>query len=189
MHIGRPFWRALRAAVFAVACVLVSAALHVLAGGAPVSAGTLAVALVLTWAGAFLLARRQRGLDVLLVACFAAQYGLHHLFLVGAMTGPSSPWTDEHGTGLGMLLIHATMAVFSAFTLERGETALATIVHLAVTSVHALLAVIGLLLGAPADIVPHRHGRVPDTRSRAPRRSDFGVVVSRRGPPLSLSVL
>ncbi|WP_405084437.1 hypothetical protein [Microbispora sp. NBC_01389] len=189
MFTGRPSLRAFRAAVFAAACVLVSAALHMLAGGAPVRAGALVAALALTWLGAFLLAGRRRGMDVLLGACFAAQYGLHHLFTVGAAHEPAPMWTGEHGTGLGMLLIHAAAAVLSAWALERGESALAVIVHLAVAPVRRLWAMAVVLAGPPTGAAP----LPPGVRGRfslpLPRRADFAVVVARRGPPPVVSVL
>ncbi|MEN3535412.1 hypothetical protein AAH991_09910 [Microbispora sp. ZYX-F-249] len=175
--------------MFAAACVLVSAALHVLAGGAPVRGETLVAAMVLTWLGAFLLAGRQRGMEVLLSASFGAQYGMHHLFTVGAAHASPSPWTGEHGTGLGMVLIHAAIAVLSAWVLEHGESALAMIVHLAVTPVRGLRAVLRVLAGALADIAPLSPGPVGEPPFPVPRRSDFVVVVARRGPPLAVSVL
>ncbi|WP_432932032.1 hypothetical protein ACQPZZ_13435 [Microbispora sp. CA-135349] len=189
MSAGRSSLRALRAAVFAAACVLVSATLHTLAGGAPVRAGALAAALALTWLGAFLLAGRRRGMDVLLGACFAAQYGLHHLFTLGAAHTSPPTWTGEHHTGLGMLLIHAATALLSAWALERGESALAVIVHLAVTPVRRLWAMAVVLAGAPAGAAPLPPG-VPGRFSLPlPRRSDFAVVVARRGPPPVVTLL
>ncbi|GAA4188502.1 hypothetical protein [Microbispora amethystogenes] len=189
MSTGRPSLRAFRAAVFAAACVLVSAALHMLAGGAPVRAGALVAALALTWLGAFLLAARRRGMDVLLGACFAAQYGLHHLFTLGAAHEPATMWTGEHGTGLGMLLIHAATAVLSAWALERGESALALIVHLAVTPVRRLWTLAVVLAGPPTGAAPLPSGVLGRFSLPLPRRADFAVVVARRGPPSVLSVL
>ena len=152
-------------------------------------AGTLAAALTLTWLGTFLLAGRQRGMDVLLGASFAAQYGMHHLFAAGAAPAASSPSMDGHGTGLGMLLIHAVVAVLSAWVLERGESALAMIVHLAVTPVHGLRAMLRILASAQVDIPRPTHGPVGDCPPSFLRQSDFVVVVARRGPPLAVSVL
>ncbi|GAA2814081.1 hypothetical protein [Nonomuraea dietziae] len=189
VHVGRPLLRAIRATVFAVACVLVSAALHVLAGGAAVRPSTLAGAVALTWAGAFLLGRRQRGVGVLLAACFAAQYGMHHLFTAGAATPPLAAPVHAHGTsGLGMLLVHVAIAVMSSWWLERGESSLATILHLAVTSLGALWT--GLLVLAGALVVP-RVPRRPRTDHEADRlrRILLATGVRRRGPPTLLSVL
>ncbi|MGV9302724.1 hypothetical protein ACWDLG_05080 [Nonomuraea sp. NPDC003727] len=188
MDVGRPLIRALRAAVFAVACVLVSAVLHVLAGGAGVRLETMAGALTLTWAGAFLLGRRQCGVEVLLAACFAAQYGMHHLFTAGAPPAVSAPATHGHGTGLGMLLVHVVAAVGSAWWLARGESALATLLHLAGASVSMAWAALLLLPAVPIEFGPAV--RVTPWRGPVPpRRAPFAVVVSRRGPPVSFSVL
>ncbi|WP_214107544.1 hypothetical protein [Acrocarpospora catenulata] len=192
MYVGRSSLRVLRAAVFAAVCVLISAVLHVLAGGAPVRVGYLAAAMMLTWLGAYLLAGRQRGMDVLLAACFGAQYGMHHLFTVGAETSASSPWADEHGdgTGVGMVLIHVAMAILSTWMLERGESALALIVYLAVAPVRGLRGLLRSLVGALVDIVPPTFGGPVRDRPAPPlRRSGFVVVVTRRGPPPAVSVL
>lgn len=189
MHVGRPLLRSLRAAVFAVACVLVSAALHVLAGGAAVRLGTLAAALALTWLGAFLLGGRQRGMDVLLGACFAAQYGMHHLFTAGAE--PVAPMLTEqgHGSWLGMVLVHAVAAVGSAWWLARGDSVLATLVHLAATSLDGLWAALLLVLRtAPIEVGPTAPTALWDDPTPR-RRAAFAMAVSRRGPPVRFSVL
>jgi hypothetical protein len=177
--------------VFAVACVLASSALHVLAGGAPIRPGFLAGALALTWAGAFLLGGRQRGLPVLLGAGFAAQYGMHHLFTAGAEASVPA-LGHEHGSGLGsalgMILVHAVVSVVSAWWLERGESALATILHLVAACLGAVWA--GILIRASL-VVEARLPRRPVASHRVDRltRLFLAAGVSRRGPPLPVSVL
>lgn len=181
VHLGRPPLRALRATAFAVACVLVSSAVHVLAGGATVRPIFLAGAMALTWVGAYLLGGRQRGRQALLGACFAAQYGMHHLFTAGAEASPE----HGHGTGLGMFLVHVVIAVGSAWWLERGESALTTILHLAVASLWA-----GLLILSGALIEPLLPGRPPVAHAVDRLRLFLlAACVCRRGPPLSISVL
>ncbi|TDD18705.1 hypothetical protein [Nonomuraea diastatica] len=188
MHVGRPSLRALRATVFAVACVLVSAAVHVLAGGAAVRPGALVLALVLTWAGAYAIGARQRGVGVLLGACFAAEYGMHRLFTVGAEAAPD-PLTHAHGdSGVGMFLVHVAVALLSSWWLERGETALAAIAHLAATSLSMLWAGLLLLL-AVSPVTPNLPGRL--RAGHAPdrlRRLLLASSLRRRGPPLFVSV-
>lgn len=188
MHAGQPLLRVMRAAVFAVVCVLVSAFLHGLAGGAPVRPGTLAGALALTWAGAFLLGARPRGMGVLLGACFAAQYGMHHLFSASGDSAVSALPAHQHGTGLGMLLVHAVVAAGSAWRLERGESALAMMAHLAVTSLAWLWDVLRALAPVLGEVeTGPRLGRW--TRVRARRWSRlFTTAVARRGPPAFLSL-
>ncbi|MBB5078034.1 hypothetical protein [Nonomuraea endophytica] len=191
MHVGRPVLRALRATVFAVACVLASLTLHILAGGAQVRPVTLGLALALTWAGAYLLGRRQRGRELLLVISFAAQYGMHHLFTAGAEPVAAQVAAHGHGdgvgNGLGMLLVHAVVALISAWWLERGECALALLAHLAVASVGGLWARLFVLLTATPETGSAGLAPVEDEGTFAPR-APFVTIVSRRGPPLTLSV-
>ncbi|WP_329428959.1 hypothetical protein OG339_07150 [Streptosporangium sp. NBC_01495] len=171
-------FRLVRAAVFAVACVTASLAMHVLAGGSPVGPGVLVWAVLPTAAGAFVLARRRRGFGMLLGASFAAQYGMHLWFTSGAVP-PSTG--HEHGagdlsTGLFMLLVHALMAVLSAHWLERGECGLATLLLLLFASVLTLLrwhAPVVRRVTLPA---------VPDDRV-SPVTRLLAAAVSRRGPP------
>ncbi|WP_431930083.1 hypothetical protein [Nonomuraea jabiensis] len=178
--------RATRAAVFAAVCVLVSAALHVFAGGEPVRPDILLAASAAAWAGAYLLGGGQRGIGALLAACFAAQYGMHHLF--GAGAAASVQPGHEHGTGVGMFLVHAMTALISAWWLERGESALAVLLQLAVTTVRRWWRVLSVLAGGPAEAgtrapSPSRDEHVPFPRSR------FAAAISRRGPPARFSLV
>ncbi|MFI6292619.1 hypothetical protein ACIBEJ_13590 [Nonomuraea sp. NPDC050790] len=191
MHVGRPVLRALRATVFAVACVLASLALHLLAGGAQIRPLTFALALALTWAGAYLLGRRQRGRELLLATCFAAQYGMHHLFTAGAEPVAVQAGHGHGGgvgNGLAMLIVHAVVALISAWGLERGEAALALLAHLAAASVGGLWSRLFVLLTATPETGVTGLVPVEDERTLAPR-APFAAIVSRRGPPLSFSVL
>ncbi|MEV7010492.1 hypothetical protein [Streptosporangium sp. NPDC051022] len=173
-------FRLVRAAVFAVVCVMVSAVMHMLAGGGPVSPGVLVGALPLTGMGAFVLARRQRGFGMLMGASFVTQYGLHTWFSAGAVAQPVL-FEHRHGGGLSMLLVHVALASLSAYWLERGESALATLLHLLVASVLTLL--VWRVPAVPRVTSPvHDDGRVLSvTRLLA-------AAVSRRGPPEALSV-
>jgi hypothetical protein len=143
VHVNQPVFRTLRAAVFAALCVTVSLVLHLLAGGARVAPALTAAATMLTAAGAFALAGRKRGHSSLLGASFTAQYGMHHLFGGSLLGGPVTVDSVTAGSvagahhesglvpGLAMLLAHALAAVLSAWWLERGESALATMLRLA----------------------------------------------------------
>lgn len=188
VHVGRPFLRATRATVFAVVCVLVSAVVHVLAGGAAVRPGFLAAAVALTWGGAYAIGARQHGQGVLLAACFAAQYCMHHLFSAGAEAS-AVPLAHAHGgTGVGMLLVHVAVALLSSWWLERGETALAMIAHLAVTSLIVLWA--GLLLLLAVSPVTARLPRRPRAdHEQARLRLLLASSLRRRGPPLFVAAL
>ncbi|MFB4266633.1 hypothetical protein [Nonomuraea sp. GTA35] len=189
---GRPGLRGLRAAVFAVVCVLAALGMHVLAGGPIAGLGTVVAATVATGAGAFVLARRRRSPGTLLAASFAAQYGMHQLFtggtgsLTGLLTTVTAPFTTvtapfatvtapfatvtthhhslgppgHHGGGLyggmGMLLAHVLVAAVSAWWLDRGETALATLLRLLACSFHDLWALLAARDTPPSATLPRR---------------------------------
>ncbi|MGR6922232.1 hypothetical protein ACU635_48960 [[Actinomadura] parvosata] len=202
---GRPGLRGLRAAVFAVVCVLAALGMHVLAGGPITGLGTVAAATVATGAGAFALARRRRSLGTLLTASFAAQYGMHQLFTAGALAPPhhhaapgaetaglttsslSTGLTDHHGgglySGIGMLLAHVLVAAVSAWWLDRGETALAALLRLLACSLHDLWA----LLTARATALAALPLRVPAPVSAGTAAVLTSQVLAwslcRRGPP------
>ncbi|MFC5823883.1 hypothetical protein [Nonomuraea insulae] len=181
---GRPGLRGLRAAVFAVVCVLTALAMHVLAGGPAAGLGTVAAATAVTGAGAFVLARRRRSTGTLLAAAFAAQYGMHQLFSTDLPHAPHHLIAGHHQGGLsagaGMFLAHVLVATLSAWWLDRGETVLATLLLLLACSLR------GLLWPPPA---------TPSTPPPAPLRpmgtAGAGILTSqvlawalcRRGPP------
>ncbi|MFI6502777.1 hypothetical protein [Nonomuraea typhae] len=190
MHLGQPLPRAARATVFSVACVLSSLAMHVLAGGAPVRPVTLYGAIAAAWAGAFLLGRRQRGVNVLLPACFAAQYGMHHLFTWGAIPAPGQHGHGAGmGAGLGMLLVHAMVAVISAWWLERGESSLATVVLLLAASLGRLWTALRLLVRLPVTIQYGSRRPAWPERDTPRDRLLRAARHTRRGPPAFSSVL
>ncbi|GII05987.1 hypothetical protein [Planobispora takensis] len=176
-----PVLRLMRAAVFAVVCVTASLGMHLLAGGAAVDPVVPAVAVPPVTAGAFVLARRRRGLGTLLGASFVTQYGLHHLLSASAVE--RSLITDhQHGGLAAMVAAHAATALLSAYWLERGESALAMLVHLLLASILVL----------PVRCPPVLR-RVPRWVSRdgAPSLVTrlLAAVVSRRGPPVGFSVI
>ncbi|WP_218041544.1 hypothetical protein [Acrocarpospora macrocephala] len=180
MDSGRPMFRALRAGVFAVVCVLTSLGMHVLAGGAGVRPVTLAGAAAATGVGAFLLARRRRGFAALLPAAFAAQYGMHRLFGAGAVVDTDGHHSGGLSTALGMVLAHALVATLSAWWLERGENALATLIRLLACSLLDLLR----LLAATLVVIPVRS--VAPITGPAPAITGsqiFTWTLCRRGPP------
>ncbi|MEV0380398.1 hypothetical protein [Nonomuraea sp. NPDC050643] len=176
---GRPGLRGLRASVFAIVCVLAALSMHVLAGGPIAGLGTVAAATVATGAGAFVLARRRRSLGTLLAASFAAQYGMHQLFTAG-----TGSFTGHHGTelstGAGMLLAHAVVAMLSAWWLDRGETALATLLLLLATS----LRVLWRLLTAPPPLTSPRPAPIAAQAPGILFSQVLAWTLCRRGPPL-----
>lgn len=174
----------MRAAVFAVVCVTVSMAMHTLAQGAPVAPGVLAGAMPPVAVGAFFLARRQRGLGVLMGAGFATQYGLHLWFSAGMVPPPTEhPHGGGLSAGLFMLLVHVATALLSAYWLERGESGLAVILRLLVASVLTLL-----VWRAP--VIAHRVTPPARGDDRVPLVTRLlTAAVSRRGPPAGFSVI
>jgi hypothetical protein len=171
--------RIVRAAVFAVVCVYAALGMHVLAGGAGAGLGIVAAATAVTGAGAYVLARRRRSMGTLLVASFAAQYGMHHLF------GSGLPLMGHHAGGLsagiGMLLAHVLVATVSAWWLERGETALATLLFLLACSLRDLWRPLTDLLAPPS--TPRRVAPVVEVTPGMPTAQVLAWELCRRGPP------
>ncbi|MEU4509383.1 hypothetical protein AB0G05_07810 [Nonomuraea wenchangensis] len=187
---GRAGLRGPRSMVFAVVCVYAALGLHTLAGGSGVGPALLAAATAATGAGAFLLARRRRSLGTLVVAAFAAQYGMHRLFGMGA-AAPAAHHEHasfEHGhgggelsTGLGMLAAHVVVAALSAWWLHRGETALGTFLTLLARAVRGFWR--GLTARAPLPAPGVARPVVP--AAVAVRRPQvLSGAMCRRGPPV-----
>lgn len=86
--------RLLRAAVFAVLCVVLSAGGHVLASCAAVPLWTLGVGFLAVFAVAAPLAGRERSLPGITAALAAGQVGLHALFGVGQHGGSAVASAD-----------------------------------------------------------------------------------------------
>ncbi|MFD9206855.1 hypothetical protein ACFVZM_11320 [Streptomyces sioyaensis] len=90
--------RLLRAAVFAAACVALSAAGHVAASCAPVPLWTLGVAAAVIFAIAAPLAGRERSLPGIATCLAVGQLGLHTLFAWGQSPRPAMV-RGGHGSG------------------------------------------------------------------------------------------
>ncbi|MEV5412844.1 hypothetical protein AB0K60_28910 [Thermopolyspora sp. NPDC052614] len=199
-QVGQSLFRLLRAGLFAVVCVAVSLAVHMLAGGgSTVRPGVLAATVALTAVGAFALAGRQRGFGALLIACFAAQYGMHRVFSLAAiepaaalshdmsgMSGAVELSGHQHGGGLWqdvvMLALHAMTAIVSAWWLEREERALATMLHLLAVSASGLWA---RLSPSPSPVAVPEFVRLPVYgRPDTATVRLLAATVWRRGPPL-----
>ncbi|MGY6019519.1 hypothetical protein [Streptomyces spinosirectus] len=80
--------RTLRAAVFAVVCVLLAALGHVMMSGSDVPAWALAAGVAVTGGAGWCLAGRERGLPLIVTVVVAAQTALHSAFsLARSATG------------------------------------------------------------------------------------------------------
>ncbi|GAA1153758.1 hypothetical protein F4556_001453 [Kitasatospora gansuensis] len=196
MHTGQPLFRAFRAIAFAAVCAAASLGVHRLAGGAPVQPGTLALAVGLTAGGGYLLAGHRRGLGALLGACFATQYGLHHLFGMGAVPERQAMPMHHHGMAHEMpvstaehvsmepemLLVHAVLALVCAWWLAQGEHALGGLLLGAAVAVGHWL--IRLVTAAPTVPALPRPRGLTFRYSPAPALLLLlSAAVSRRGPP------
>lgn len=174
--------RALRAAVFAVVCVYAGLAMHMLAGGGGARPAVVAAATALTGAGAFVLAGRRRSRETLLAAAFAAQYGMHHLFNAGVNAAPTGHHESAGlSTGLGMLVAHVIVATLSAWWLERGDTALLTLLCLLDCALRDLWR--PLPLGLARICAPRPASFVTDTTPALRTTQALSSALSRRGPP------
>ncbi|MER5865961.1 hypothetical protein [Kitasatospora sp. NPDC002040] len=199
MHTGQPLFRAFRALAFAAVCAAASLGVHRFAGGAPVRPGTLLLAVAAAAGGGYLLAGRRRGLGPLLGACFAGQYGLHHLFGAGAAPAHTmaaqqpmhhhgaaheAPAATEHlALEPEMLLVHALLALVCAWWLAQGEHALAGLLLGAAVAVGGWL--VRLVTAAPTVPVRPRPRGLTVWDSPAPALlSLLAAAVSRRGPPV-----
>ncbi|WP_345399715.1 hypothetical protein [Nonomuraea salmonea] len=198
--------RGLRTTVFAVVCVLTALAMHVLAGGPVAGFGTVPAATVITGAGGLpphppplpphlagrLLRRPVRHAPAL----------HHHPPTPYKISSPpphqpSMPRTPRTpprsapttGGGLsasvGMLLAHVVVAVLSAWWLDRGETTLATILHLLATSLRDLWALLTTWDPAPPAPPPAARPSSPQLPSAPPHTpgSDLDAVPPRTTPP------
>ncbi|NUR84947.1 MAG: MFS transporter [Nonomuraea sp.] len=160
--------RLARATVFAVACVAVTAAGHLLAGGAALPLGVLAAGLLAALTLAYALNGRERGPEVVLAATAAAQLGLHQLF-----SAPAPEMAHDH-LNLGMPLAHLTVALLTGWWLHRGESACWLMLRL---WLNGLPRVLTLDLPQPVRQAP----APPATPRPIPRWTP--TPIHRRGPP------
>lgn len=206
-----PLVRAARAALFAVVCVGVSAAMHGVAGGWSVevrsaAAGLLAVTVV-AYAG---LGRERRGLTLTL-GLGAAQVALHYLFDATSTAGPAAsssamtamppmpgmpsmtamPTPDAaHASAAAMLLAHALAVLVCGWWLRRGErdffALCRTAALLAAEPLRRLLEVAALLVSSPpTPAVPARMNSALRTASIRPLTSPLLSSLTFRGPPVA----
>ncbi|MEW2166930.1 hypothetical protein AB0912_28585 [Streptomyces sp. NPDC007084] len=185
-----PAVRSLRAAVFAVFCVLLAAGGHLLATGQAPSPGAVGAGLLVVFAAGCLLGGRERSLPGIGGAMLAAQTGLHLGFGAGhprmAMTmhGAHMTHTQAHALTPHATAAHITAALLATWWLRRGEAALWSLLRRAVSFVPGLAAW-WKGGGRPAPVRP------PGVRGRPAgprplRQALLRHAVSRRGPPAGL---
>jgi len=189
--------RTLRAAVFAVVCVLLAALGHVMMSGSQVPPWALAAGAAVTGAAGWCLAGRERGLPLITAVVVAAQTLLHSAFSraqsaswAPGSTGHDMPSMDMgHATGgtsaSGMLAAHLLAALLCGLWLAHGERAAFRILR----AVAGWLAAPLRLLLAPSVIRDRPRVRPrPCGPDRVPRLLLVHAITS-RGPPPRTAVL
>ncbi|MFC4116627.1 hypothetical protein [Nonomuraea zeae] len=209
MLAGRPVIRALRAGAFTAVCLLASAGLHLLVGGAAVRPGDLFVATAAMGVSAYALGGRRRGWPELLALCAASQYALHQLFTTPSLidlplakspvaspaaslstslstnSSTSLSASHEHGGGPAMLLVHVAVALAASWWLARGELALATLLHLNATCLTGLRSLVAAAITVLALFEVSAPASSAPSRHRPVCRVPalLAQVLTRRGPP------
>jgi hypothetical protein len=181
--------RSVRAAVFAVVCVLLAAGGHTLAAGAAPPVWVDAAGFLPVFAGGALLAGRERSLPGIAVAMLLVQGGLHLAF---DAAGPSAMPMRMPGMPPGMhmaapphamtshaVAAHLAAALLASWCLRSGEAALWSLLRKAAAFVPRLAvrwrtAPLPSYTGPPR---PHAHPR--DLLREVLLRH----ALSRRGPP------
>ncbi|MFE9765451.1 hypothetical protein ACFYPC_13120 [Streptomyces sp. NPDC005808] len=183
--------RSLRAAVFAVLCVLLAAGGHGLATGeAPPLWADGAGVLVLFAAGC-LLSGRERSLVGIGAGMLAAQAGLHLGFEAArppmAMHMHGAHMPHQHAMTSHATAAHLAAALLATWWLRRGEAALWSLLRRAVTLVPGLAAWWRVRTG-PSRAPAHWKSVGRNTAEPRPLRQVLlRHAVSRRGPPAGLA--
>ncbi|MFF7186695.1 hypothetical protein ACFZAR_15895 [Streptomyces sp. NPDC008222] len=120
--------RTLRAAVFAVACVLLAALGHVLMSGRDVPAWALGTGVAVTGAAGWCLAGRERGLPLIVTVVVAAQTALHSAFTFAQPMSGGQVDTGMNGmpgmgsTDMGSMDMGAGMAPMRMGSMDMSRT-------------------------------------------------------------------
>ncbi|MFI7455525.1 hypothetical protein ACIBQX_49260 [Nonomuraea sp. NPDC049714] len=171
--------RLIRAAAFAVVCVMVSAGGHTFAGGGALSALSLVVSSVVPFALALVFNGRERACETVLAATAITQVVLHQVF---AQIAPAVPAGGGHShVNVGMALVHLTVALLSGWWLHQGESVVWTMLRLWAT---APLRLLFLMAAGPVRAPAGRRPALFAVRSRPWRSREFAAAVRRRGPPM-----
>ncbi|WP_162795565.1 MFS transporter [Nonomuraea lactucae] len=173
-----PVLRIVRAAVFTVVCVVVSAGGHFYAGGAAVAPGVVFAGAGAAFALAYGLNGSERSRGAVLAATIGAQAVLHELF---ALAGPGDDLSARHShTSVGMVLVHLTVAWLTGWWLHRGESAFWLLLRLWGA---APLARSRWLLADPVTIPTPVRRTVPVGESVSCAPWELTTTVQLRGPP------
>lgn len=185
-----PAVRSLRAAVFAVLCVLLAAGGHGLATGQAPSRVAMGAGLLLIFTVSCLLGGRERSLLGIGGAMLGAQAGLHLGFGAGrprmAMTmhGAHMTYAHTHALTPHATAAHIGAALVATWWLRRGEAALWSLLRRAASLVPGLAA---WWKGPAGPIAARPNGAVGRPAEPRPlRQALLRHAVSRRGPPAGL---
>ncbi|MFI9555725.1 MFS transporter [Nonomuraea endophytica] len=172
-----PSLRLIRAAVFGMACVVVSAGGHLLAGGGAIAPWALALGAAASLSLALLLGGRERGREGVLAATAGTQMLLHLLF---AQTSAHVVVPDHGHPRPGMIVAHFTVALLTGWWLYRGESSVWTLLRLWSAPPPRLPR---LLAAAPVKLPSPVRPAVPEGEPEPRGRRELAAVVHRRGPP------
>jgi hypothetical protein len=172
--------RVIRAAAFAVVCVLLAVVAHRFAGGAGPTANAMLVGGLAVMAAAAALAGRERSPATVVGLVVSAQFLLH--FLLGSSFAPVFHLHGDKGSlgaAVGMIVAHGTASLLTGWWLACGEAALWAVLRRAYGRALRLL--------MPVLTVPEAVGTaLAPVRATAPRPR--GPVlrhsIPRRGPPV-----
>ncbi|MEV0388766.1 MFS transporter [Nonomuraea sp. NPDC050643] len=171
-----PPLRFARTAVFAVVCLGLGMAAHML-GGATVPAPAMLGAFGLAFGAAYPMAGRERSLAVILPLLGGLQVVLHLLFSLSHAAAPHELAGHLHSSlvpNLGMLVTHGWAVGLTALWLARGEAVLWSLLR--------RLAVRLLVIWLPLLTTPFSTP-LWTAEPRVPRSAVLRHVVTRRGPP------
>ncbi|MEU9134747.1 hypothetical protein AB0D33_02040 [Streptomyces sp. NPDC048404] len=188
-----PAVRSLRAAVFAVLCVLLAAGGHVLATGQAPPLWAEGAGLLAVFAAGCALGGRERSLSGIGGAMLVAQAGLHLGFeaarprMTMNMPGMHMAHPVAHALTPHATAAHVAAALLATWWLRRGEAALWSLLRRAATFVPGLAAWWRTRTGqSPVRPYGEVVGRTPADPSPL-RQALLRHAVSRRGPPAGLA--
>lgn len=188
-----PAVRSLRAAVFAVLCVLLAAGGHLLATGQAPPLWAEGAGLLAVFAAGCPLGGRERSLPGIAGAMLVAQAGLHLGFeaagprMAMTMPGMHMAQPSAHALTPHATAAHVAAALLATWWLRRGEAALWSLLRRAVSFVPGLAAWWRTRTGArPVGLYGDTAGRTP-AEPWPSGRALLRHAVSRRGPPAGLA--
>ncbi|MBO3750172.1 MFS transporter [Streptosporangiaceae bacterium NEAU-GS5] len=172
--------RVIRAAAFAVVCVLLAVVAHRFAGGAGPTANAMLVGGLAVMAAAAALAGRERSPATVVGLLVSAQVLLH--FLLGSSLAPAFHVHDVKGglgAAVGMIAAHGTASLLTGWWVAQGEAALWAVLR------RAYGRALRLLLPVSTVFEPVGAASAPVwAEAPRPRRLILRHAIPRRGPPV-----